>query len=291
MKINIMICKLMNHLFRKPVVYGRRSKEDYAEWEFYNAKSNLEIFKPYSSIDAKNILDVACGMGGKSKYYALNGAKDVVALDIDLDRVRTGRNMQKLNDIRNLHFLTADVCALPFRSDSFDLVMMNDCIEHIFNLKESLSEFYRILKDRGIVLANWMSYRGPFGAHLYDYVYTPWCHLVFSEKALVNIWKEEFSKEYGSGKNLSEQFSPTDICNTMTITELQHLNKITVKGFVRTLQETKFNMLKCDLRIIYPFKDLPFFGKFGYEFQLFAKRLPLDLKEYFTGSIITVLQK
>jgi len=142
-----------------------------------------------------------------------------------------------------------------------------------------------------MILANWMSYRSPFGAHLYDYVYTPWCHLVFSENALVKIWKEEFSKEYESGKNLSEQFSPADVCNIMTIKELQHLNKITVKEFEKTVQKTKFSMLKCDLITTYPFKDLPFFGKFGYEFQMFAKRLPLDLREYCSGSIITVLKK
>jgi len=265
--------------------------EDYAKWEFDNAQSNLEIFKPYSSIKAKSILDVGCGMGGKSTYYALNGAKEVVALDTDLDRIKTGTKTTKLKDITNLRFVTADARELPFKSNSFDLVMMNDCIEHLFNLEESLSECYRILKDTGIILANWMSYRSPFGAHLYDYVYTPWCHLVFSEKALVKIWKEEFSKEYESGKNLSEQFSPADICNTMTIRELQHLNKITVKEFGKTVQKAKFSMLKCDLITTYPFKDLPFLGKFGYEFQMFAKRLPLDLKEYFTGSIITVLQK
>ena len=291
MKINILICRIMNRIFRKPTVCGRQSREDYAKWEFDIAPSNLESLKPYSSFDAKIILDVGCGMGGKSLYYAMNGAKEVFALDTDLDRVKIGIKTAKLKNIDNLHFVTADAGKLPFKSNSFDLVMMNDCIEHLFNLEESLSECYRILKDTGIILANWMSYRSPFGAHLYDYVYTPWCHLVFSEKALVKIWKEEFSKEYESGKNLSEQFSPADIYNTMTIRELQHLNKITVKGFGKTVQKTKFNMLKYDLRIIYPFKDLSFFGKFGYEFQLFAKRLPLDLKEYFTGSIITVLQK
>lgn len=291
MKINILICKIMNRLFRKPTVCGRQSREDYAKWEFDIAPSNLESFKPYSSFDAKIILDLGCGMGGKSLYYAMNGAKEVFALDTDLDRVKIGIKTAKLKNIDNLHFVTADAGKLPFKSNSFDLVMMNDCIEHLFNLEESLSECYRILKDGGMILANWMSYRSPFGAHLYDYVYAPWCHLVFSERALVKIWKEEFSKEYERGKNLSEQFSPADICNTMTIRELQHLNKITVKEFGKTVQKTKFSMLKCDLITTYPFKDLPFFGKFGYEFQMFAKQLPLDLREYFAGSIITVLKK
>ena len=103
----------MNCIFRKPTVCGRQSREDYAKWEFDIALSNLESLKPYASFDAKIILDVGCGMGENHCIMQMNGAKEVFALDTDLDRVKIGIKTAKLKNIDNLHFVTADAGKLP----------------------------------------------------------------------------------------------------------------------------------------------------------------------------------
>ena len=43
----------------------------------------------------------------------------------------------------------ADICALPFKDDSFDVILCNHVLEHIPDDRKALSELYRILKPSG----------------------------------------------------------------------------------------------------------------------------------------------
>ena len=62
------VCLLSNRIFRneRRNTEGRESQEAYAEMEFQRGKGSLEIYEPHDSIDGKYVLDLACGMGGKS---------------------------------------------------------------------------------------------------------------------------------------------------------------------------------------------------------------------------------
>ncbi len=51
-------------------------------------------------------------------------------------------------------FVQADAIRLPFRSRSFDAVILNHCIEHFAQLKPSLQEIGRVLKADGAVFAS-----------------------------------------------------------------------------------------------------------------------------------------
>lgn len=44
----------------------------------------------------------------------------------------------------------ADICALPFEDNSFDMVLCNHVLEHIPNDKKAMEELYRILKPGGM---------------------------------------------------------------------------------------------------------------------------------------------
>ena len=43
----------------------------------------------------------------------------------------------------------ADICALPFKDNSFDIILCNHVLEHIPNDKKAISELYRVLKPSG----------------------------------------------------------------------------------------------------------------------------------------------
>lgn len=62
---------------------------------------------------------------------------------------------------KNLDYLTtdlyspladikADICDLPFKDDSYDVIFCNHVLEHIENDKKAMQELYRILKPGGI---------------------------------------------------------------------------------------------------------------------------------------------
>ncbi|MGV6845305.1 MAG: class I SAM-dependent methyltransferase [Lutibacter sp.] len=66
----------------------------------------------------------------------------------------------KFKKQKNLDYLTADlnspiadvkadICNLPFQTESFDVVICNHVLEHILDDEKAMSELYRVLKPKG----------------------------------------------------------------------------------------------------------------------------------------------
>lgn len=269
------LCLLTNKLFKKPPVSGRESMESYAEMEFQEAKRVLELYKPYHSIDGKYILDVGCGMGGASAYYALNGAKKVIGIDIDEKRIRVASSFASAKNVNNISFEVQDASNLPYESNTFDMVVSNDTFEHLYKPDIVVKECYRVLKEEGILNFTFMPYRSRHCAHLYDYVYMPWCQLFFPDEVLVEIWKEGFKKAWETGQRATS-FSPEEIENITTVRDLAHLNMIKIRELKKIITKTSFKILLHNMQAsikFYPLKYVPF------------------INEYFIAHVVAVLQK
>ena len=64
------------------------------------------------------------------------------------------------NDERRKEIRHENVEKLSFDSESIDLYISNDVLEHVFDYKSALSEAYRILRDGGVFL-----FHIPFHSH------------------------------------------------------------------------------------------------------------------------------
>jgi len=95
--------------------------------------------------DAKGltVLDAGAGTGRVSIDLARHGAK-VTALDISPEMLK----MLKKKEPR-IKTVEGDVEALPFASESFDLVVAAFLIVHLSDPKQFFDEVYRVLKDGG----------------------------------------------------------------------------------------------------------------------------------------------
>lgn len=49
--------------------------------------------------------------------------------------------------------IKADLCALPFEDNTYDLILCNHVLEHITNDRKALKELYRVLKKGGTLIA------------------------------------------------------------------------------------------------------------------------------------------
>jgi len=47
----------------------------------------------------------------------------------------------------------ADICALPFKNEEYDLIFCNHVLEHIPNDQKAMEELYRVLKKGGALIA------------------------------------------------------------------------------------------------------------------------------------------
>lgn len=108
--------------------------------------------KQYCRFNFSNlkILDVGGGSGEMRRY--LNGREKVyVCLDPDprayKNRKILGNLDSKLNN--DFNFVLGVAEYLPFKSETFDFLIMNGMIEHVFNINFAFSEAYRVLKKGG----------------------------------------------------------------------------------------------------------------------------------------------
>ncbi|MEM6821942.1 MAG: class I SAM-dependent methyltransferase [Verrucomicrobiota bacterium] len=105
----------------------------------------LDLVKDFSDL---KVLDVGCGLGESSVYFATRGA-NVTAMDLSPEMVRlTSQLAQK-------HHVTLESIAhagetLPFDNNTFDLVYLANIIHHVSDRDSLLKEIKRVLKPGGL---------------------------------------------------------------------------------------------------------------------------------------------
>lgn len=134
-----------------PALGERSTPESYVEWEFQNAPSSWNCFRPYDRLEGKRILDIGCAHGGKPTYYALHGARHVTAIDKDEARVEVAREFARQKGVHNIAFETQDATTLRYPPNHFDLVIYNDSFEHGEEPGASLNAAYHVLRKGGTV--------------------------------------------------------------------------------------------------------------------------------------------
>lgn len=115
-------------------------------FEAATSPENRFILSRIGDVGGKRLLDVGCGSGEASVFFALRGAH-VVSLDISgafLDIVEQLASRHEVHTDR----IIAPVEALPFPDASFDIVYGNSVLHHL-EFEQSMREVHRVLKPGG----------------------------------------------------------------------------------------------------------------------------------------------
>lgn len=121
---------------------------------FYFARSGLrDGISRYASMLAGRLLDVGCGT---KPYRALFKVHDYVGLDLASDEARQ----------RGCADEYYDGDTFPFPDASFDAVLCNQVLEHVFNPSQFLGEIRRVMRPGGRLLLTvpfvWDEHEQPF---------------------------------------------------------------------------------------------------------------------------------
>jgi SAM-dependent methyltransferase len=113
----------------------------------------LQTLKPWANLYEKaRVLDFGASSGLSLFALLETGAREVVGVEPDEARVRSGRAMLDAagcGDRATLMHL-ADTSALPFDAETFDFVMCNAVLEHIPQPRGSyIREMWRVLRRGG----------------------------------------------------------------------------------------------------------------------------------------------
>lgn len=104
---------------------------------------------------ATRILDVATGTGDLA-FAALHQAPEMTVVGLDLSRnmLRIAKEKRQARSIpdRRYGLIAGDALAMPFRDDSFDVVMIAYGIRNMPDTAQAFREFRRVLRPGGHLL-------------------------------------------------------------------------------------------------------------------------------------------
>lgn len=109
----------------------------------------VEFLRPYAR--GRDVLEVGCGTGLILKEV-VGEARRAVGVDLSAGMLRRSRE-------RGLRVAQGDAGALPFGSETFDVVCAYKVLPHIQDLKAALAEMSRLLRPGGHLLLEFYNRR------------------------------------------------------------------------------------------------------------------------------------
>lgn len=101
--------------------------------------------------EADEVLDVACGPGLVACEFARHAAH-VTGLDITPGMIEQARKRQLEQKLENLSFAVGSAVSLPYRDNSFSLVITRYSFHHLLCVEDALAEMIRVCRPGGTVL-------------------------------------------------------------------------------------------------------------------------------------------
>lgn len=137
------------------------NKQGYNDW----------LVSKYDIREGMTVLEIGCGAGslwfGREEIVSRCG-KLILA---DLSEGMLEAAKAKLGERDNIEYRIADIQQLPFKSDSFDIVIANAMLYHVPDLEKGIREVCRVLKKGGAF------YCATFGEHNFTDRLAEWFRL------------------------------------------------------------------------------------------------------------------
>ena len=216
-------------------VATRRAFDDGASF-FQRFDGTLSV----QQLSSRDVLDIGSGCGGRTAYYLTYGnPRAIVGLDISALRASVARrSVERLCGDERICFAVGVGEQLPFRDQSFDVILSYDVFEHVDDLNCVLRECYRVLRPGGQLYALFPPYYGPRAHHL-DFITTlPFLHHIFSPSVLVQAANSILEER----PTLRDRPLPEPKHSYLGRQVLPRLNGTTERDFRRVIDKLPFDI-------------------------------------------------
>ena len=116
-------------------------------------RNHWELFKEImgGEFRGNRVLEVGCGRGSLSAYFADNGF-DCTLLDSSESAIKAAKNVFKKSGLK-AKFDVGDAMSLPYHDGAFDIVFSIGLLEHFEDIETPIIEQMRVLCKDGLFLA------------------------------------------------------------------------------------------------------------------------------------------
>ncbi|MFC1804596.1 class I SAM-dependent methyltransferase [Candidatus Omnitrophota bacterium] len=215
------------------------------------------------------ILDLGCGYGGTSIYFAKQGHA-VYALDIDQNHIQGCSAWAKENNV-TLFTVVSSAENISFSNANFDVVILQDLIEHVSSVEKAILEVSRVLKKNGLVyftVPNRMSILNILSDPHFGYF-----GIILFPKKLERFYLNRIRKKtcgyevtsYPSERHIQKEFLSVGIISKRLSLRYKMydstlIGSVRFKNIVRFINNYPFLRNFCKFRLIQFFLNI--FGKF-----------------------------
>ena len=119
-------------------------------WGFNDKDYSLKLLENIPNDFSGNILDIPAGTGilTYEKYKNLNNVK-IICMDYSNDMLEIAKRRFEDNDLRNIECKQGDVGNIPFKNETFDMVLSMNGFHAFPDKEKAFIEIKRVLKDGG----------------------------------------------------------------------------------------------------------------------------------------------
>jgi SAM-dependent methyltransferase len=136
------------------------------------------------------VLDLGCGYGGRTVWYAERGPEHVVGIEISERMVDRCAAFARSRGVDNVTFQVGFAENLEWEDASFDAVLSYDVLEHVEDPAKALREIWRVLRPGATAWLVFPTYLGARSSHLDYLTQVPFLHRVFDPDAIIDVVNE-----------------------------------------------------------------------------------------------------
>lgn len=108
-----------------------------------------EIKAMLPNVKNKTVLDLGCGAGGMSRFFAEKGAKKVVGLDVSQNMLSLAKQLTTQDSVE---FIQLPMEQLSKIKQKFDIVFSSLAFHYIENFKKLIKDISNLLNSGGVLL-------------------------------------------------------------------------------------------------------------------------------------------
>ena len=148
--------------------WKNRKETHYLHWSAGQPKNQVQLafrnhWNTFSRLIGPRVsrgkcLEVGCGRGSLSAYFAKNGWKCTL-LDLSKNVLERASSAFREIGISDADFIAADCLNMPLPDNEFDVIFSIGLYEHFESIDSVAKEQYRCLKENGMMLAYVVPYK------------------------------------------------------------------------------------------------------------------------------------
>ena len=258
-----------------------KDKERYFRMQTENAAKSIIPFieQEFQILKGMKVLEIGCAEGGVLKAFIDKGCKGY-GVELSPSRLKKATTFleKEVNDEMAV-LINKNIYDVDFQEEmkgEFDLIILKDVIEHIFDQNKLLDKLRTFLKPNGFIFFGFPPWQMPFGGHQQiarSKVLSklPYYHLLpmSAYKGVLKLFKE----------------TPERIADLVEIKE----TGISIERFERICKENKYSINQRTYFLINPIYSYKFNLKETKQIGLIAK-IPY-IRNYLTTGMYYLVQK